>query len=88
MIIHSGGFSKRLPNHACLGKIFAPLPVGKGNVFFFGFVDCKDVTMFELKLSTFAFIPQQVDGGVVMITCADDIVVFDPKSIRIGNFMF
>jgi fucose-1-phosphate guanylyltransferase len=44
----------------------------------------KDMSMFELKLKTFAFIPQQVNDGIVMITCADDIVVFDPSKIRIG----
>ena len=32
IIIHAGGYSKRLPSHSCSGKIFSPLPIhtGKG----------------------------------------------------------
>ena len=27
LLIHAGGYSKRLPSHSCSGKIFSPLPI-------------------------------------------------------------
>lgn len=32
LLIHAGGFSKRLPNVSVIGKIFAVVPLGKFRV--------------------------------------------------------
>lgn len=115
LLIHCGGFSKRLPNHSTLGKLFAPLPFhlscksqirdenGENNDDFsyYGLW-----SMLEMKLAMFACVGKalksvakqqtkntnvveqsslsSVDGGgggVVMVTCADDICIFDHEFV-------
>eukprot|EP00090_Calanus_glacialis_P037997 TRINITY_DN6610_c0_g1_i8.p1 TRINITY_DN6610_c0_g1~~TRINITY_DN6610_c0_g1_i8.p1 ORF type:complete len:574 (+),score=116.90 TRINITY_DN6610_c0_g1_i8:200-1921(+) len=73
LIIHAGGYSKRLPSHSCSGKIFSPLPIhtGKGGPY----------QMLDLKLAMYLpFIEIMVPG--VFITCSDDIEVFNIDNLR------
>lgn len=73
LIIHAGGYSKRLPSHSCSGKIFSPLPIhtGKGGPY----------QMLDLKLAMYLpFIEIMVPG--VFITCSDDIEVFNIDNLK------
>eukprot|EP00038_Savillea_parva_P008549 m.177650 g.177650 ORF g.177650 m.177650 type:complete len:573 (+) comp14391_c0_seq1:249-1967(+) len=65
LLIHAGGFSKRLPNVSVTGKIFAVLPFGDP-VF----------TMLEMKLASYIEFPSRMKPGV-FVTCADDIELID-----------
>ncbi|NXE96626.1 FPGT guanylyltransferase, partial [Menura novaehollandiae] len=64
LIIHSGGYSQRLPNASALGKIFMALPLGDP-VF----------QMLELKLAMYIDFPRHMKPGV-LITCSDDIELY------------
>lgn len=75
MVCHAGGFSKRLPNHALTGKIFAPMPYAP----FPQFSNTAWPTMMEMKLILFVDFPQRMRPGV-FITCADDIELFDSRN--------
>eukprot|EP00911_Craspedida_sp_UC1_P001375 UC1_evm2s1037 len=66
LIIHAGGYSKRLPNVSIIGKIFAAVPCGDP-VF----------QMLEVKLATYVDFPAKMSPGSVFVTCADDIELFD-----------
>jgi len=68
LIIHSGGYSKRLPSHSCSGKIFSPLPIlpTKGGPY----------QMLDLKLCLYLPFLERMAPGV-FITASDDIEVFD-----------
>eukprot|EP01062_Namystynia_karyoxenos_P020791 TRINITY_DN1786_c0_g1_i1.p1 TRINITY_DN1786_c0_g1~~TRINITY_DN1786_c0_g1_i1.p1 ORF type:complete len:618 (+),score=198.90 TRINITY_DN1786_c0_g1_i1:76-1854(+) len=73
LLIHAGGYSKRLPNHSHCGKIFSLLPVPAP-------ADPRAaMTMLELKLATFAHVPAQVPSGRggVLTTCSDDLIFYD-----------
>lgn len=64
----SGGFSKRLPNLSCTGKLFCPLPIETK--------EGKPVCVLYLKLViTYPFMRLMKNGGV-FITCSDDITMF------------
>lgn len=65
LLIHAGGYSKRLPNVSVTGKIFAALPFGDP-VF----------TMLEMKLASYIDFPEKMAPGV-FVTCADDIELLD-----------
>lgn len=72
LIVHAGGFSKRLPNHASMGKVFAPCPL-KG-------LRCEGVpTLLEAKLALFSRVPSRMADGV-FVMCGDDLEVFDSSS--------
>ncbi|XP_037682841.1 fucose-1-phosphate guanylyltransferase isoform X1 [Choloepus didactylus] len=64
LLIHSGGYSQRLPNASALGKIFTALPLG--NPIF---------QMLELKLAMYIDFPPHMNPGI-LITCADDIELY------------
>ena len=66
MIIHAGGYSKRLPSHSCSGKIFSPLPVSptRGGCY----------QMLDLQLAMYLPFLKMMEPGV-FIVCADDIEV-------------
>jgi len=68
IIIHAGGYSKRLPSHSCSGKIFSPLPIhtGKGGPY----------QMLDLKLAMYLPFMEIMEPGV-FITASDDIEVFN-----------
>uniref|UniRef100_A0A7S3GJL7 GDP-fucose pyrophosphorylase domain-containing protein n=1 Tax=Palpitomonas bilix TaxID=652834 RepID=A0A7S3GJL7_9EUKA len=69
LIIHAGGFSKRLPNHAITGKLFAPAPADIPKT-------SLPPTILDLKLLCMADVPKAMTQGGVFIMCADDIQVF------------
>lgn len=53
LLIHAGGFSKRLPNVSVTGKIFAALPFGE-----------PIYTMLEMKLASYIEFPSRMAPGV------------------------
>ncbi|XP_054835601.1 fucose-1-phosphate guanylyltransferase [Eublepharis macularius] len=65
LLIHSGGYSKRLPNASALGKIFTALPFGN-----------PVYQMLDLKLAMYIDFPIQMNPGI-LITCADDIELYN-----------
>ncbi|OWK51781.1 Fucose-1-phosphate guanylyltransferase [Lonchura striata] len=64
LLIHSGGYSQRLPNASALGKIFTALPLGD-----------PVYQMLELKLAMYIDFPRHMKPGV-LITCSDDIELY------------
>lgn len=72
LLIHSGGYSQRLPNASALGKIFTALPFGN-----------PIYQMLELKLAMYIDFPSHMNPGI-LVTCADDIELY---SIRESEFI-
>lgn len=64
LLIHSGGYSQRLPNASALGKIFTALPLGE-----------PIYQMLELKLAMYIDFPSHMRPGI-LVTCADDIELY------------
>ncbi|NXT00244.1 FPGT guanylyltransferase, partial [Jacana jacana] len=64
LLIHSGGYSQRLPNASALGKIFTALPFGD-----------PVYQMLELKLAMYIDFPSHMKPGV-LVTCSDDIELY------------
>ncbi|XP_039080131.1 fucose-1-phosphate guanylyltransferase isoform X1 [Hyaena hyaena] len=64
LLIHSGGYSQRLPNASALGKIFTALPFGN-----------PIYQMLELKLAMYIDFPSHMKPGI-LVTCADDIELY------------
>lgn len=64
LLIHSGGYSQRLPNASALGKIFTALPFGS-----------PIFQMLELKLAMYIDFPAHMNPGI-LVTCADDIELY------------
>ncbi|NWR12379.1 FPGT guanylyltransferase, partial [Paradoxornis webbianus] len=64
LLIHSGGYSQRLPNASALGKIFTALPLGD-----------PVLQMLELKLAMYLDFPRHMRPGV-LVTCSDDIELY------------
>lgn len=76
LIIHAGGFSKRMPSCSAKGKIFMTLPTSFG-----------PLTMLDLKLITLAPFGELMPPGV-FVTCADDLEpyeIIDRSSLRFGR---
>eukprot|EP00755_Sulcionema_specki_P008329 Sspe_Gene.5876::Locus_1962_Transcript_1_1_Confidence_1.000_Length_2771::g.5876::m.5876/K00976/FPGT; fucose-1-phosphate guanylyltransferase len=73
LLIHAGGYSKRLPNHSHCGKIFSLLPVPSPAC------PHSAMNMLELKLGTFAHVAQQIPEGQggYFVTCSDDLIFYD-----------
>jgi len=74
LIIHAGGYSKRLPQASAVGKIFTSLPLDCNHN-----VGSSVSQMLELKLLMYVEFPQRMNPGV-FVTCADDIELFDSSS--------
>jgi len=76
LLIHAGGYSKRLPSHSCSGKIFSPLPIaaGKGGPY----------QMLDLKLAMYLPFLSMMEAGV-FVTASDDIEVFNMDTSSIEN---
>lgn len=73
LLIHAGGFSKRLPSLSCTGKLFCPLPIEAKNG--------KLICLLYLKLiMTYPFLKFMKTGGV-FITCSDDLEAFSLEGI-------
>ena len=68
LLIHAGGYSKRLPSHSCSGKIFSPLPIAAS--------DGGLYQMLDLKLAMYRPFLAMMEPGGVFITASDDIEVF------------
>ncbi|XP_065529095.1 fucose-1-phosphate guanylyltransferase [Lathamus discolor] len=64
LLIHSGGYSQRLPNASALGKAFTALPLGD-----------PLYQMLDLKLAMYIDFPSHMKPGV-LVTCADDIELY------------
>ncbi|NWW93924.1 FPGT guanylyltransferase, partial [Rhynochetos jubatus] len=64
LLIHSGGYSQRLPSASALGKIFTALPFGD-----------PIYQMLELKLAIYIDFPSRMKPGI-LITCSDDIELY------------
>ncbi|NXN10576.1 FPGT guanylyltransferase, partial [Indicator maculatus] len=64
MIIHSGGYSQRLPSASALGKVFTAVPLGD-----------PVYQMLELKLAMYMDFPRHMAPGV-LVTCSDDIELY------------
>ncbi|NXR12910.1 FPGT guanylyltransferase, partial [Semnornis frantzii] len=64
LLIHSGGYSQRLPSASALGKIFTAVPLGD-----------PVYQMLELKLAMYIDFPRQMAPGV-LVTCSDDIELY------------
>ena len=73
LLIHAGGYSKRLPNHSHCGKIYSLLPVASPQN------EKAAMSMLELKLASFAHVATQIPStrGGVFVTCSDDIIFYD-----------
>ncbi|KAJ9450815.1 Bifunctional fucokinase/fucose pyrophosphorylase [Diplonema papillatum] len=84
LLIHAGGYSKRLPNHSHCGKIYSLLPVPSPK-------DPKAaMSMLEMKLVTFTHVAQQMpkEKGGVFVTCSDDIIFYDHSVCDFSNSGF
>lgn len=76
LLIHAGGYSKRLPNVSVVGKIFTALPFGN-----------PVYTMLEMKLASYIEFPQKMSPGV-FVTCADDIELLVSEYSRQGRLSY
>ncbi|XP_074077280.1 fucose-1-phosphate guanylyltransferase isoform X2 [Macrotis lagotis] len=74
LLIHSGGYSQRLPNASALGKIFTALPLGS-----------PIYQMLELKLAMYIDFPSHMSPGI-LVTCADDIELYSVKETDVLRF--
>ncbi|EGC31663.1 hypothetical protein DICPUDRAFT_82454 [Dictyostelium purpureum] len=77
LLLHAGGYSKRLPNHSSTGKIFASIPYTLES----GFKACS---MLEIKLIILIDIPKRMKPGV-FLACSDDIELFESKDISFDD---
>lgn len=77
LIIHAGGDSRRLPAYSPCGKVFLPVPGGRGDV---------PATLFDLIAGTFLELPPPAPGrGQVVVTSGDALIRFDPGAARFGH---
>ncbi|NXL45180.1 FPGT guanylyltransferase, partial [Podilymbus podiceps] len=74
LLIHSGGYSQRLPNASALGKIFTALPFGD-----------PIYQMLELKLAMYIDFPSRMKPGI-LITCSDDIELYSTGATETVTF--
>ncbi|NXF90705.1 FPGT guanylyltransferase, partial [Eubucco bourcierii] len=74
LLIHSGGYSQRLPSASALGKIFTAVPL-RDPVY----------QMLELKLAMYIDFPRQMAPGV-LITCSDDIELYSTDGAEALTF--
>eukprot|EP01147_Barroeca_monosierra_P011277 gene11277-3317_t len=68
LLVHAGGFSKRLPNVSAIGKVFTALPIGD-----------TPMTALELKLASYVHVAQKMLPGV-FVCAADAIELIDDSS--------
>jgi len=71
MLIHAGGYSKRLANHTISGKIFCPVP-------FFLNEGSPSITMLEMKFILFIEFPKKMTGGI-FLAASDDIELLESE---------
>ncbi|NXD84612.1 FPGT guanylyltransferase, partial [Halcyon senegalensis] len=74
LLIHSGGYSQRLPSASALGKVFTALPLGD-----------PIYQMLEMKLAMYIDFPSHMKPGV-LITCSDDIELYSTGATETVTF--
>ena len=72
LLIHAGGYSKRLPSHSCSGKIFSPLPIETAG----GGGGRGAWQMLDLKLALYLPFLGLMQPGL-FVTASDDIEVYN-----------
>lgn len=72
LVIHSGGDSKRVPQHACFGKAFARVPVELENG--------DTSTLFDELLIAFSGLAARMDAGMVALS-GDVLLTFDYRDL-------
>ena len=72
LVIHSGGDSKRVPQHACFGKAFARVPVELDNG--------DTSTLFDELLIAFSGLADRMDAGMVALS-GDVLLTFDHRDL-------
>ncbi|KAK5580788.1 hypothetical protein RB653_000812 [Dictyostelium firmibasis] len=90
LLLHAGGYSKRLPNHSTTGKIFASIPCTLG-------IDddnnnnnkeneskLQACSMLEIKLIILIDIPKRMKPGV-FLACSDDIELFESNEMSFDS---
>ncbi|GAM27927.1 hypothetical protein SAMD00019534_111030 [Acytostelium subglobosum LB1] len=73
LLLHAGGYSKRLPNHSTSGKIFASLPFQLEP-------NGVAITMLEMKIIILIDFPISMKPGI-FLACSDDIELFESKGM-------
>ncbi|KYQ90867.1 fucose-1-phosphate guanylyltransferase [Tieghemostelium lacteum] len=73
LLLHAGGYSKRLPNHSTTGKIFASIPYSLGD-------GGRACTMLEIKLIMLIDFAKKMKPGV-FLACSDDIELFESEGV-------
>ncbi len=68
MVVHAGGYSKRLPSHSCSSKIFSAVPVLQD--------DDAPLTLLDLKLAMYLPFLGLMSAGDVFFTASDDLEAF------------
>ena len=75
LMIHAGGYSKRLPSHSCTSKIFSPLPI-KPKANNHNTSDSKDIIYDMLDVKLFMYWPfLHIMGPGMFATACDDFEV-------------
>lgn len=74
LILHSGGDSKRLPQHSAFGKVFAPIP----RLLCSG----RPSTLFDELFVALSGIPALMDRGI-MIASGDVLLLFDHSQLEL-----
>ena len=72
LVIHSGGDSKRVPQHACFGKAFARVPVELDNG--------DTSTLFDELLIAFSGLAARMEAGLVALS-GDVLLTFDHRDL-------
>ncbi|XP_054163339.1 fucose-1-phosphate guanylyltransferase-like [Oppia nitens] len=78
LLIHSGGYSQRLPHYSILGKLFSNLPIELNSD------DNKYWTALDVKLALLAPFATLMSTGV-WITASDDIVIYSYDESEMKN---
>ena len=64
LLIHAGGFSKRLPSHSCTSKIFSPMPVDSSS---------SSYDMLDMKMLMYLPFCDVMTPGTMFVTASDDL---------------
>ena len=76
LVIHSGGYSKRVPQYSILGKLFTPIPRI--------LPDGRSSTLFDEIIISMSSITTKIKEGMVIIT-SSLLLLFNPLKIEYFN---
>ena len=76
LVIHSGGYSKRVPQYSILGKLFTPIPRV--------LPDGRSSTLFDEIIISMSSITTKIKEGMVIIT-SSLLLLFNPLKIEYFN---